>query len=523
MMVMAASRQWSIVAAGNPAQGVNAMKANSKKADVSGRQDPSASAAYSTSAFGLDLYRVVADESPDENLFISPYSMSVALTMAAEGARGETFAEMADVLHFSKGDTAGRSSISIVHEGHAALRRRFRAIAGIVDARMRKRIESLTALLEKTNREAEELQRQQKWNESQGVADAAAMIADELNGLLTQVDRFELNSANALWVDRHFDLVPDYVKTINRFYESGGITPMDFVNAAEPSRQRINDWVEENTAHRIKDLIPERGVTPDTRLIITNAIYFLGRWAEPFEKGDTKEEDFALRSGEKHKVRMMQDRSRERVPYAAFNGDGSYFETPMNIPSIPYSPINYPDDDGFTMIELPYKGEELAMVVIAPRRHDGLAGIEKQLSAESIHAWLSKLKARQTHVAMPRFKLESEFKMGETLQSMGMKRAFVNPAIPDGADFGGMSDSDDPTKQLYIGAVIHKAFVDVNEEGTEAAAATAVVMIAGAANPTREMVPFIPEFRADRPFLFLIRDTKTGVVLFVGRVMNPKA
>lgn len=524
MMVMTASRQRSIVAADNPAQGANAMKSNSRNADDSGRLDRSATAAYSTNAFGLDLYRALADQSPDENLFMSPYSMSVALTMTAEGARGETFAEMAGVLHFSKGDATDRRSISIVHEGYADLRRRFRAIAGNADARTRKRIESLTALLEKTNREAEELQRQQKWRESQGVADAAATIADELNELRTQVDRFELRSANALWVEKQFDLVSDYVKTIDRYYDAGGITPMDFVHAPEPSRIRINEWVEENTAHRIKDLIPARGITPDTRLVITNAIYFLGQWSEPFDKSDTKIEDFTLQGGEKRKVHLMQDRWRKGVPYAAFNGDGSYFDTPLKVPADESArPRTYPDDAGFTMIELPYKGDELAMVVIAPRSHDGLAAIEKRLDAESLDVWLSKLTLRKAHVAMPRFKLEADFQMGETLQSMGMKRAFVSPAQPDGADFGGMSESTDPSKQLYIGAVIHKAFVEVTEEGTEAAAATAVMMLAGAAAPSVEMIPFIPEFRADRPFLFLIRDTKTGVVLFVGRMMRPNA
>lgn len=503
------------------------MKADEKNSHASNPTDNAAVGA--NNAFGLDLYRAIARDATDRNIFISPYSMSVALTMAAEGARGETETEMANVLQFPVRALGGRGRrVTIVHQGYAALRQRFAEAAGSANDATRKRIEVLRKKLDDANREAEAMERGSDWRAAERSQKKAQKIADALNPLLTQVDRFDLRSANALWVDQHFPLLGSYVETIDRFYESGGVTPLDIRGDTERSRLRINGWVEDNTEKRIKDLIPKGDLSSDTGLVITNAIYFLGQWSEPFNKDDTRDEDFTLADGETQKVKMMQDRWRKGVPYAAFNGDGSCFETPAKVPAREPGdetpgPQTYPDEGGFTMIELPYKGDDLTMTLIAPRTATGLASIEAKLDAESLGAWLAKLDARQVHVAMPRFKLEADYSMGVTLQAMGMKRAFTSPAIPDGADFSGMSSSDDPREQLFIGAVLHKAFVEVNEEGTEAAAATAVLMRVGSAAPRVEMIPFIPEFRADRPFLFLIRDTKTGVILFIGRMMHPGA
>jgi serine protease inhibitor len=172
------------------------------------------------------------------------------------------------------------------------------------------------------------------------------------------------------------------------------------------------------------------------------------------------------------------------------------------------------------MLELPYKGGEVAMLVLLPRSADGLEALEKQLTAENLAAWVGKLQQRGTHVFLPKFKVETKYDLGKTLQGMGMVRAFNDPRTADGAQFDGMSESQDPAQKLYISKVLHKAFVEVNEKGTEAAAATAVMMMMPkSAAPVS--VPFTPTFRADRPFLFLIRDRQSGSILFVGRMVNP--
>jgi serine protease inhibitor len=208
--------------------------------------------------------------------------------------------------------------------------------------------------------------------------------------------------------------------------------------------------------------------------------------------------------------------------YAAFRGDGTLFETPQRINRGENdSKKLYPDDRGFQMLELPYKGGEVSMVVLVPRSADHLGLLEQKLNSEKLQGWIGKMANREVHVFLPKFKLETSYSMADTLKGMGMVRAFVNPLDPKGAQFDGMSASSDPAQKLYISKVLHKAFVEVNEKGTEAAAATVVMMPAAEAAPVS--VPFTPVFKADRPFLFLIRDVKTGSILFMGRMMNLKA
>jgi len=176
----------------------------------------------------------------------------------------------------------------------------------------------------------------------------------------------------------------------------------------------------------------------------------------------------------------------------------------------------YPDDNGFLLAELPYKGDKLAMVVIAPRNPKGLPALEAKLSGQALAQWLGKLDNRDVRVALPKFKLETDYSLGDKLQAMGMKLAFDERR----ANFHGISKSRNPDDNLSISRVLHKAFVEVNEEGTEAAAATAVMMAVPTSAPVA--VPFIPEFRGDRPFLFLITEVDSGAVLFMGRMNGPK-
>jgi serpin B len=222
----------------------------------------------------------------------------------------------------------------------------------------------------------------------------------------------------------------------------------------------------------------KKGPPPDltalTRLVLTNAIYFKGDWAEQFDKKRTVEAPFTIAEGTKKNVPMMNR-----------TGDIRYMET-----------------ESFQAVELPYKGGELAMVVLLPRKHDGLPMLEKELTTANLDGWLKKMRRQEVQLSLPKFRSESRFQLGEQLIKMGMPKAFQDGV----ADFTGMNDGE----SLCIAKVIHQAFVEVNEEGTEAAAATAVVM--------RTMSAKIhPTFRADHPFVYLIRDTKTGNILFLGR------
>ena len=484
-----------------------------------------APAVAANNAFGLDLFRLLASQSPGDNLFISPYSISIAMTMTAEGARGETEAEMSRVLRFPIDQRIAGRPISQIHSGYDTLARHFAAARGNADPQTREQIAALRKKLDDANKRVEKLQNEGKWDKVSQAHEAAEQAAAELNALLGTIDRFDFRSANALWVDRTYDLAPAFVQTIDRFYGTGHVTALDFGGQTEKSRVTINTWVENNTEQRIKNLIPQGILSRDTCLVLTNAVYFLGQWAEPFQKDRTREADFSLPDGRTVKAKLMCDPWRDGVPYAAFTGTGEYFATPHEVPADQSQwPQVYPDDDGFSMIQLPYKGGDLAMVLIAPRKADGLPALERTLTGESLSAWLARMESRRVDAALPRFRLASSHDLVDPLKALGMKRAFTNPLEPGGAQFPGICASEDPGEQPYIGAVLHKAWVEVNEVGTEAAAATAVIMVrAAAAVKPVEMVPFVPKFHADHPFLFLIRDTKTGVILFVGRIAQPQS
>lgn len=481
-------------------------------------------AVRAANTFGIELYRRAgADGEP--NLFLSPYSVAVALAMTAEGARDDTLREMAEVLHVIESEAdrgAALERLAGIHAGYAALAKHFEAASGDADPATRRKIQSLRDKLSEANTRAEFKSKLGKYREAQEDVEQAEKLADELNALLATVDRYELRIANALWVEKTFPLLDSYTRTIDRFYGSGLARALDFRNQSEAARKEINAWVEKQTADRIKDLIAPGSLPPATSLVLTNAVYFLGQWSEPFERNMTREQDFTLAGGNKKRVQMMQDPFRKELHYAAFSGEGEYFDTPREVPKDESKrPTTYPGNGGFQMISLPYKGGEMSMVLLLPRTADGLAALESKLTAANLDEWIARMTPWTVDLKMPRFKLEGAFKLGETLQAMGMKRAFVSPDRPGGAQFTGMSSSPEATKQLFIGEVLHKAWIDVTEEGTEAAAATAGVMLAGAAMQPVEMVPFIPKFHADRPYLFLIRDAKSGTILFLGRMGSP--
>ena len=289
---------------------------------------------------------------------------------------------------------------------------------------------------------------------------------------------YQLRIANRLWGQKGFSIRPDFL-TLTRQQYGAEMLLVDFAQAEAASRE-INHWVEEQTNGKITKLIPPGSLDALTRLVLTNAVYFKGDWVQPFHKQSTREEDFTVSAQEKVKVPLMHQQVK----------------------------LGYTEEETFQVLELPYAGRELSMVVLLPKQVDGLPELEKTITTDKLAALMSKLGIREVITSLPKFKLETSFGLNSTLEAMGMKQAFSSKA-----DFSGINSAE----ALYISAVIHKAYVDVNEEGTEAAAATGVVMRAMAARLPQP----VPVFRADHPFLFLIRDTKAGSILFMGRLTNP--
>jgi serpin B len=301
-------------------------------------------------------------------------------------------------------------------------------------------------------------------------------VMEDLNSR-TEKGAYELHVANALWGQSGCRFYKEYIELVETNYH-GRLTEVDFIRATERARETINAWVEKQTKEKIKDLIPPGALNQLTRLVLTNAIYFKGNWASRFEKKQTSQAPFTLTNGEKVNVPMM-----------------SQTET-----------FNYMQAEDFQVLEMPYVENELSMFIFLPKKFDGLSEFEKTLTSENVSQWLTKLRKTKVIVSVPRFKVTSEFGLSEVLKSMGIKDAFSQQA-----DFSAMSGM----KDLFISAVLHKAYVDVTEEGTEAAAATGIVVGVTSVQPPP------PAFRADHPFAFLIRDNRTGSILFIGRVANP--
>jgi serpin B len=311
------------------------------------------------------------------------------------------------------------------------------------------------------------------------VAQAFGKIIKDLNARGAG-DKYELRVANALWGQQGYKFLPEFVTLVEREY-GGKLQQVDFVKAAEQARQTINTWVEKQTNGKIKDLISPGVLDAMTRLVLTNAIYFKGNWASQFEKDQTQDGPFTLTDATTVQVAMMNHQAR----------------------------FGYAETDALQMLEMAYAGEGLSMVVLLPKKMDGIAELGKELTADNLVQWLGQIRQREVIVVVPKFKMTSKFSLGQVLQSMGM-----TDALSDKADFSGMTGNRD----LFLSAVIHQAYVDVNEEGTEAAAATGAVIGITSVGPDTT-----PVFRADHPFLFLIRDKKTDSILFLGRVMNPKS
>ena len=293
-------------------------------------------------------------------------------------------------------------------------------------------------------------------------------------------DKVTLAIANSLWPSNRYKFLDSYVSLLKTDY-GVSVTPLDYAKT-EAARGIINQWVEYKTNDKIKDLIGPGVLSPDTKLTLVNAIYFLGKWESVFQPKDTKPWIFRVGPDKTEDVPMMSQTSR----------------------------FLYADLGSLQVLELPYQGKELSMLIVLPKAPDGLSAIEASLSPQTLSEWTSKLAKTEVIVRVPKFKMTwGTENLTTPLEALGMKDAFDANA----ANFSGM---DGDPHGLSIGLVLHKAFIDVKEEGTEAAAATAIGMRAS-------MVEAEPSFLADHPFLFLIQDNQTGSILFMGRLVDPKA
>ena len=369
-----------------------------------------------TNQFAFELYGEY--KNTDDNLFFSPHSISSALQMTYEGARGKTAEEMQSVFHFPEDNAA--------------------------------RIGSFAKLYEQIN---------------------------------PQNASYRLSTANALWAQNDYPFDQNYLKTVETYYH-GKAANLDFAGNPENSRQTINQWVSGKTMQKIPELFAAGTINPLTRLVLTNAVYFKGKWATPFEEMLTQEKDFTASTGAKIKCQMMN-----------IKDDFGYAQTA-----------------DYQALELPYEDNDLSMIVVLPE-NGKIEATEKELAAAGLGNVKKSLKNELVNVFLPKFKFDTSYNMNQTLAKMGMPAAFDDA----NADFSGMYDKTKTPENLYIGLVIHKAYIDVYEEGTEAAAATGVAM-----QPTAAMEP--PQakiFNANRPFIFAIVHNQTGAILFMGKVNDP--
>ena len=456
--------------------------------------------------FAMTLYRRLSQE--QDNLFFSPYSLFSALGMTLEGARGETARQMGAVLRLPADLRHADSNeqpwdTAVIHTGVADLQQRLSGgptePAQVQD--IRNRIASLEDELDALNRQLE-----QRSRAAQTEMDRRAIpVAAELNSLRQQVNQYELRVANALWGEQTFPFRSQFVQTLQKAYGAASF-PVDFLRAPDAARLHINAWIAQQTNNRIRNMLPPASLDRTTRLVLTNAIYFKGKWVRPFQKQSTKTADFTLFDGRQTPVQLMSAQQR-RFRYVELMPDGTERE-PIPIDEAPGWTLP-PNPDGFQVLEMPYRGNTLSMVLILPRRHDAIHQLEHRLTAEALPAWLALLSLQDVQVSLPRFKMETSYSLTSTLSALGMPAAF------QAGGFTGMSD-DPQASRLALSRVAHKAFVHVDEEGTEAAAASAIAVVA-----TSMRISPPPVFRADRPFVFLIRDNQTGALLFLGRVMQP--
>ena len=439
--------------------------------------------------FTFDLFDRLAhaaDEDGAPNLFASPLSVSTALAMTYAGARGVTREEMRAALRFDLGDAGtaegagtdgndsndgddsdGSDDGDDGHDGNED---------GGTDVPNEALHGAIAELLSRLNERGE------------------AIDPEDLPSAYDEEDDpvpFELSIVNAIWGQEGYPFREEYLDLLETFY-GAGLREVDYVSDADGAREEINEWVAGQTEDRIDELLPQGALDELTRLVLTNAIYFQANWAEPFEEQATETGVFTTLEDQSVEVPMMRH-AEISVPYTETDLSGGEVAA----------------------VELPYVGDDVSMLVVLPEE-GSFEAVADSFDGDNLATILEELDRREGRVELPRFEFESGFQLRPALEELGMVEAFD----PDQADLTGMYDPDDPAaggENLFVDDVYHDSYVAVDEEGTEAAAATAVVVSADSAPAD----PF--EFVADRPFLFLIRDRPTDALLFYGRVGDPTA
>jgi serpin B len=413
--------------------------------------DPADIAAVTSAnrAFAVDLYHQLAAKEPEKNIFFSPYSISNALTMLAEGARGRTAEQIAKVLRFN-------------------------------DARQQPVQQNLPMFHLVTSSFNQYL------NRPAGTAPAKPQPGE-------WPGPYSIEVANALWSEKTFPLIPNFVRTLDQYYGTGGVVPVDFIGNPDATRRQINAWCENHTRQKIKDLIPSGTIDKYTRLVLANAVYFKGTWVHPFHEVGSSKQPFHVNSTRSVLASFM-DLTERSIPYM--------------------------ETDQFQAVCLAYWDREpgdtnIGMVIILPKKLDSLVDVEKTITGQTVAQCVASMQSAWVHVTIPKFKMTSQFSLGKTLAAMGMPDAF-DPKLANLSAISPNAFSD----QLFVSSVLHKAYVDVNETGTEAAAATA--MVGGGIGGRSNREPARPiEFRADIPFLFMIYHRQPDAVLFMGRMIDP--
>ncbi|XP_061569374.1 leukocyte elastase inhibitor-like isoform X1 [Cololabis saira] len=407
-------------------------------------------------SFSLDLLKTLGDNDKTANIFYSPFSISSALAMVMLGARGNTAAQMSEVLCFTEAEQsqpAGGQPMQMQMQQKAQF----------------KLPEILKSLKTKDCKD--------------DLHTSFGQLLSELNKPGTP---YALSVANRLYGEQSYQFVEEFLGKTRTHYKAE-LESVDFMKSAEAARLNINSWVEKETQGKIKDVLVSGVVDAMTRLVLVNAIYFKGNWNKKFKESSTRDAQFRLDKGNSKPVKMMYQKTK--------------------------FPLTYIPEASCQILEMPYQGKELSMLIFLPNDIEddttGLEKLEKELTYENFVEWTrpDMMDEIEVQVGLPRFKMEEKYDMKNVLVSMGMVDAFDMSK----SDFSGMS----PANDLVLSEVVHKAFVEVNEEGTEAAAATAAIMMLRCALPPASFV-------ADHPFLFFIRHNPSNSLLFAGRYCCPE-
>ncbi|XP_019130388.2 leukocyte elastase inhibitor isoform X2 [Larimichthys crocea] len=419
-------------------------------------------------SFSLALFKKLSDEDKTGNIFYSPFSISSALAMVMLGTRGSTAAQMSEVLCFTESEKPKEAETPQ---------------SSAMQSQMQTRMQMRTQI-QMSSRLPQYLLKCLK--PQNGQDDVHANFAQLLSNLNKADAPYALSLANKLYGEQSYQFVEDYLAETKKHY-TAELESVDFKTSAEAARDNINSWVETQTEGKIKDLLVQGVLDDMTRLVLVNAIYFKGNWNEKFKEEHTVDAQFKINKNDTKPVKMMKMKSK-----------------------FPFTEIA---DVNLQILELPYEGKDLSMLIFLPNEMEddttGLEKLEKELTYEKFVEWTrpDMMSENEVQVHLPKFKMEEKYDLKDVLISMGMVNAFDVTM----SDFSGMS----PANDLVLSKVVHKAFVEVNEEGTEAAAATAAVVMNRCAR-----IPVI--FVADHPFLFFIRHNPTMSILFTGRYCSPE-